>query len=186
VKEPEPGPSAYDPETVSLGVVGRPHGIHGELWLRPHNEQGHSFEGLRELWFYKAGVCTKREVLGLRPTPDGALVKLAGIGHREAAAALTLSEVRAPRAALPALAPGEYYVSDVPGCAVTHVDGRALGVVASTFWNGAQDVMVVVGAVVGPGGVPGLEERLIPLLPEFVVSVDAPGRKIVVRWDDLE
>ena len=92
-----------------------------------------------------------------------------------AAAALTLAEVRARRAALPPLAPGEFYVEDVVGCAVFHESGRALGVAASTFWNGAQDVMVVSG----PGG----EEQLVPLVPQFVVTMDAPGRKIVVSWD---
>ena len=42
----------------------------------------------------------------------------------------------------------------------------------------AQDVMVVSG----PGG----EEELIPLVPQFVVTMDAPGRKIVVAWDSLD
>jgi len=196
----------YDPETVVLGVVGRPHGVHGELWLRPHNEHGRSFEGLRELVLVRAGVTRSYAITSLRSTPDGALVQLAGVGSREAAAALTLAEVRAPRAELPPLAPGEYYVGDVIGCGVTHVDGRALGVVASTFWNGAQDVMVVhqkveakfeekvaekieekvgdvASAAEGDTPAPAPEEHLIPLLPQFVVTVDAPGRKIVVSWD---
>jgi 16S rRNA processing protein RimM len=83
--------------------------------------------------------------------------------------------VRARRAALPALAPGEFYVEDVVGCQVVHEGGRALGVAASTYWNGAQDVMVVEG----PDGA----EALIPLVPQFVVAMDAAGRKIVVSWD---
>jgi ribosomal 30S subunit maturation factor RimM len=66
----------------------------------------------------------------------------------------------------------------VIGCEVVHESGRALGRVASTFWNGAQDVMVVVGE--------GGSEELIPLLPQFVVTMDAPGRKIVVSWESLE
>jgi 16S rRNA processing protein RimM len=169
---------AYDPDMVVLGVVGRPHGVRGELWLRPHNEHGRSFEGLRTLVLVRAGVRASYEVVSMRPTPDGALVTLAGVDDRAAAAALTLAEVLAPRTALPPLAPGEFYVDDVIGCAVRHADGRALGVVASTFWNGAQDVMIVTDAAA-----PTPEEHLIPLLPQFVVSVDAPGRKIVVSWD---
>jgi 16S rRNA processing protein RimM len=196
----------YDPEMVVLGVVGRPHGVHGELWLRPHNEHGRSFDKLRTLLLDRKGVRATYTVTSMRPTPDGALVKLAGIDTREAASALTLSSVLASRASLPRLAPGEYYVTDVIGCEVTHVDGRALGVVTSTFWNGAQDVMIVavegapVAAEVAPEVVPSdaasedppeegaaveapLTEHLIPLLPQFVVSVDATGRKIVVSWD---
>jgi 16S rRNA processing protein RimM len=166
---------AYDPKTVVLGVVGKPHGVQGEVWLRPHNAHGRSFEGLRELVLVRDGVATTHAIVALRLTPDGALAQLAGIGTREAAAALTLAEVRAPRAALPPLGPGEFYVDDVIGCDVVHGSGRALGVVSSTFWNGAHDVMVVTGEE-------GAEE-LIPLLPQFVVTMDAAGRKIVVSWD---
>jgi 16S rRNA processing protein RimM len=174
----------YDPETVVLGVVGKPHGVKGELWLRPHNVHGRSFEGLRTLVLDRAGVRTSYPIVALRPTPDGALVKLAGVDSREAASALTLCQVVVPRAVLPPLAPGEYYVGDVIGCAVVHETGGTLGVVTGTFWNGAQDVMVVVMSGAGTGEPP--EEHLIPLLPQFVVTVDASGRKIVVSWDGHE
>jgi 16S rRNA processing protein RimM len=164
----------YDPEIVVLGVVGRPHGVRGELWLRPHNTHGHSFEGLRQLLLVRDGIPMTYEIASLRVAPDGAIVKLAGVDNREAAAALTLAEVRAPRAALPPLGAGEYYVSDVIGCAVEREDGAPLGRVTGTFWNGAQDVMVVEGP---PG------ETLIPLVPDFIVTVDVPGRRIVVSWE---
>jgi 16S rRNA processing protein RimM len=169
--------SPYDPETVVLGVVGRPHGVNGEVWLRPHNVLGTPFETLRALVLERDGVRTPYGIEYVRPTPDGAIVKLAGVNGREAAAALTLSEVRVPRSALPPLAPGEYYVGDVIGCEVTHADGRALGVVTSTFWNGAHDLIIVKA----PGDVGG--EELIPLVPQFVVTVDIAGRKLVVSWD---
>jgi 16S rRNA processing protein RimM len=166
---------SYDPELVVLGVVGRPHGIHGELWFRPHNTQGSPFAGLRSVMLVRNGVSTTYEIAHLRPTPDGALVKLAGVDSRQAASALTLAEVRVPRAALPPLGPGEYYVSDVIGCAVVHENGTPLGTVTGTFWNGAHDVMIV--------GDTSAAEQLIPLVPNVVVSVDVPGRKVVVTWD---
>jgi 16S rRNA processing protein RimM len=167
----------YDPETVVLGVVGRPHGVNGEVWLRPHNVLGTPFETLRALVLERDGVRTPYGIEYVRPTPDGAIVKFAGVNGREAASALTLSEVRVPRSALPALAPGEYYVGDVIGCAVAHADGRALGVVTSTFWNGAHDLIIVKT----PGD--AASEELIPLVPQFVVNVDIAGRKLVVSWD---
>jgi 16S rRNA processing protein RimM len=167
----------YDPETVVLGVVGRPHGVAGEVWLRPHNTQGRSFEGLRELLLVRDGVTKTHAIVSLRSTPDGALARLEGVTTREAASALTLAEVRVRRDVLAPLGPGEFYVDDAIGCAVAHESGRALGVVASTFWNGAHDVMVIAGP-----GEPATEV-LIPLVPRFVVTMDAPGRKIVVSWD---
>jgi 16S rRNA processing protein RimM len=165
----------YDPDTVVLGAVGKPHGVNGELWLRPHNVHGRSFEGLREVLVVKDGAATPYAIVAVRAAEGGALVRLAGVTTREAAAALTLAEVRARRSALPPLAPGEFYVEDVAGCQVFHESGRALGVASSTFWNGAQDVMIVTSE--------GGAEELIPLIPQFVVTMDAPGRKIVVSWD---
>lgn len=165
----------YDPDTVTLGVVGRPHGIRGEVWLRPHNTQGGtSLASLRKLLLVREGVARSFDVATLNVVPDGAIVKFVGVDSREAAAALTLSEVRAPRASLPPLAPGEYYVGDVIGCAVVREDGAALGLVKGTFWNGAQDVMIIEGEA---------GEQLIPLIPNFVVTVDIPGRKVVVSWE---
>ncbi len=111
----------------------------------------------------------------IRPVGGGYLIRLAGIADRETAATLTLSEVRVRRAVLPPLEPGEFYVEDVPGCVVEDETGRARGLARNTFWNGAHDVLTV--------DVDGEPERLVPLVPEFVLGVDGPGRKIRLRWD---
>lgn len=165
-----------------MGVFGRPHGVTGELSLRPYNPQGRSLAALRRIVVVRAGRREEREVTACRPVEGGYLVRLAGVADREAAAAFTLGEVRVSRTSLPPLEPGEYYVEDVPGCAVENEAGRPLGVAVGTFWNGAHDVLTVAGQE-GEGGEEG-KEHLIPLVPDFVLTVDARGRKIRVRWDD--
>jgi len=148
--------------------------------LRLYDRGGHGLAQLSEVLVGRPGTpqagWQRRRLVGCRPVNDGYLVRLEGVADREAAAALTLSEVRAPRAALPPLGPGEFYVEDVPGCAVEDEAGRPLGTVQGTFWSGAHDIATVVAA----DGV----ERLIPLVPAHVVAVDVPGRKMQVRWDD--
>ena len=166
--------SAYDPDTLSVGVLGRPHGVRGDLHFRPHNPSSRAFDDIREIWLVRDGRSQRYDVAVMRPVADGYITRLVGVDGRDAAAALTLSEVRVPRAALPALAPGEYFVEDVVGCAVEGDDGQPLGVVRGTLWNGAHDV----ATVDGPDG----RERMIPLVPEFVLNVDAPARKMRVRW----
>ena len=157
----------------------------GELSLRPYNPQGRSLAALRRVIVVRAGRREEREVTGCRPVEGGYLMRLAGVATREAAAAFTLGEVRVLRTSLPPLESGEYYVEDIPGCAVEDENGRALGVAVGTFWNGAHDVLTV-AAEEGQEGQEGQEgkERLIPLVPDFVLTVDARGRKIRVRWDD--
>ena len=118
----------------------------GELSLRPYNPQGRSLAALRRIIVVRAGRREEREVTACRPVEGGYLMRLAGVADREAAATFTLGEVRVLRTALPPLEPGEYYVEDVPGCAVEDEAGRALGVAVGTFWNGAHDVLTVADA----------------------------------------
>jgi 16S rRNA processing protein RimM len=166
----------YDPETLSVGVLGRPHGVRGDIYFRPHNPQSRAFDDVRQILLVREGKSRLYHVTSMRPVADAYVAHLEGVEDREAAAALTQSEIRVARASLPPLAPGEYYVEDVVGCAVEGEDGRPLGVVRGTIWNGAHDVATVDGA--------DGRERLIPLVPEFVLNVDATARKIRVRWDD--
>jgi len=168
--------SAYDPETLSVGVLGRPHGIRGDIYFRPHNPQSRAFDDVAEIFVVRDGQSQRYQVTSMRPVADAYIAHLVGVDSREAAAALTLAEVRVARAALPPLAPGEYFIEDVVGCAVAHEDGRPLGVVRGTLWNGAHDVAEIDGA--------DGRERLIPLVPDFVLNVDAPARKMKVRWED--
>jgi 16S rRNA processing protein RimM len=168
--------AAYDPETLAVGVIGRPHGVRGEVYFRPYNPQSRAFDEIQQLSIERDGQSQLYEVVSMRPVADAYIVRLAGVDDREAAAALTLGEVRVARTQLPPLEPGEYFVEDVVGCSVEGEDGRPLGVVRETLWNGAQDV----ATIDGPDG----RERLIPLVPEFVLNVDAPARKMQIRWDN--
>jgi 16S rRNA processing protein RimM len=167
---------AYDPDTLPIGVFGRPHGVSGEIAFRPHHRDSRALDSIGRLLVVRDGRRTEYRLASTRRVAGGFLVRLEGIADRDAAAALTLAEVRVPRAALPALAPGEFYVEDVVGCAVTDEAGRALGEVRGTFWNGAHDVCTVVDA--------DGRDRLLPLVPDFVLEVDAPARKMRVRWED--
>jgi len=168
--------ASYDPETLSVGVLGRPHGIRGDIYFRPHNPQSRAFDEVRQLTIVQDGQSRVYEVTSMRPVADAYVAHLDGVDDREAAAALTLAEVRVARASLPPLGAGEFYVEDVVDCAVESEDGRPLGVVRGTLWNGAHDVATVEDA--------DGRERLIPLVADFVLSVDAPARKMRVRWDD--
>jgi 16S rRNA processing protein RimM len=170
--------SAYDSQTLSVGVLGRPHGIRGDIYFRPHNPQSRAFDQVRQLWLVRDGARRLYQVKSMRPVADAYIAHLDGVESREAAAALSLAEVLVARTWLPPLDPGEYFVEDVVGCTVEGEDGRPLGIVRGTLWNGAHDI----ATVVTDDGV----ERLIPLVAEFVLSVDAPARKMQVRWQDDE
>lgn len=171
-------PASYDPETLPVGVLGRAHGLRGEITLRPHNVAGSDLGLVTELILdrdaARAGAREVRRLQSIRPAGDGWLVKFVGVDTRSDVEALTNVPVRVRRAALPPLAEGEFFVADTVGCEVFAEDGRRLGIVADTFWNGAHDVMQVRGE--------GEGELMIPALGEFVRSVDVVARKVIVDW----
>ena len=166
--------SGYDPETLLVGVLGRPHGLRGETILRPHNPAGSDLGAVTELILEsEAGERERRPVERIRRAGEGWLVKLGGIGSRDEADRLTNRAVRVQRRALPPPDRHEFFVEDTPGCQVTTEDGVALGVVETVFWNGAQDVWVIRA---------GDRETMIPVVPAYVRQVDPAARRIVVAW----
>ena len=179
-------PATYDPVTLPVGVLGRPHGLRGEITLRPHNVAGGDLGLVTELILERAGgaagvrqpVQEVRRLESIRPGAGGWLVKFAGVDTRTDAEPLTNVPVRVRRTALPPLDPGEYFVADTIGCDVFAEEGRRLGVVADTVWNGAHDVLLVKGE--------GEGELMIPAIGEFVRTVDVTARKVIVAWQGEE
>lgn len=183
-------PASYDPETLPVGVLGRAHGLRGEITLRPHNVAGSDLGLVTEL-ILDLGAARQgtgpgarpaaqqparevRRLQSIRPAGDGWLVKFVGVDTRTDAESLTNVPVRVRRQALPPLEAGEFYVADTIGCDVFAEDGQRLGVVADTFWNGAHDVLLVQRE--------GEDELMIPALGDFVRSVDVAARKVIVDW----
>jgi 16S rRNA processing protein RimM len=168
--------ATYDPRTIAIGVLGKPHGVRGEIGLRFFNLENVASLEPGPVVLERNGKSTVHTVTGTRPFGAGLLLTIAGVDSREAAAALTHSEVRVERASLPAPDSDEFFVSDVIGCEVINHDGSRLGVVEETFWNGAHDVMIV------RAGTGAAAERLIPMVPEFIRAVDAAARTVRVEW----
>jgi 16S rRNA processing protein RimM len=162
---------------LPLGVLGRPHGVRGELVFRPHNPAGVRLEELHlplavELRSPSGGV-QPAQVAAARPFgTEGSLVRLAGIADRDQAARFTNSELHVPRKALPPLEDGEFYVADLVGCRVEDVAGQDRGVVRQAYWNGSHDILEIRDAAGN--------ELLIPAVGDFLNEVDLQARRIVI------
>jgi 16S rRNA processing protein RimM len=167
----------YDPDSLLVGIIGRPHGLDGEMTLRAYNRDGADLAAVPELIFERGDLREVRRLRTARRRVGGWLVRVDGIDSRDGAAEWTHAAVRIRKHALPPLGPGEFFVEDLLGCQVRTPRGDVLGNVDSIFWNGAHDVMSVPAA--GGDGV----EHLIPLVPAFIRLVDTPARQIMVAWD---
>jgi 16S rRNA processing protein RimM len=161
---------------LALGVLGRPHGVRGELVFRPHNMDG------TPLWDLdlpldvrlhpRQGPPQPGRVVAARPFGEAALVRLAGVDDRDQAARFTNCELHVPRDRLPPLEADEFYVADLIGCRVLDAQGRDRGLVRNAFWNGVQDVL----EIRDEAG----HELLIPAAGDFLLEVDMAGRRVVI------
>jgi len=106
-----------------------------------------------------------------RAIKKGFAVRAEEIDTPEQADALKGALLHAPRAALPEPGDDEFYLSDLEGLAVRHVDGRPLGVVKRVLDYGAGDLLEIKGE--GPSW-------LLPFTREAVPEIDVDAGAIVV------
>jgi 16S rRNA processing protein RimM len=142
-------------DLVTVGRVGRPHGLDGSFVVERPSER--LARGLTVLIDGEPAeiVASKRVGGGRlairldRPVERGALLQV-------------------PRAELPAPAEGSFYVFELVGLEVVERDGPSLGRVADVHSYPANDVLELA------------DGTLLPLVDECVLDVDVAAGRIVV------
>ena len=150
---------------VIVGVVGRAHGIRGEVRVQPRTDSPEARFApgapLRAPDGRTFTVATSR-------WQSGALVvRLDGVADRSGAEALTGTVLWADVAEADAPGdPDEYHDTALIGLDARDAGGASVGRVARVLHLPAQDVL----AIDTPSG-----ERLVPFVRELVPDVDLPG-----------
>jgi 16S rRNA processing protein RimM len=160
-------------DALRIGRVTRAHGLKGELEVRLDWPDSRSLLGAQRLLVSLAdGHTQSHSIAGKRQTPKGILVRLEGVGDRDAAEALCGATVSVLRTDLPPLQEGEYYLCDLVGLGVSGPAG-AVGRVIEIQMYPSVDAVVIEG----PNG----ERFEQPLLGEWLERVDVPGGCMVLR-----
>jgi len=143
---------------VSVGRVGRPHGLDGHFVVERPSDDPERFARGARVWVGRepAEIVSAKRVGGGRTA-----VKLDRPVERG-----TVLEV--PRAELPAPAEGEFYVSDLVGLDVVERGGRKLGAVSGVYTGVANDALELESGIA------------LPLVEDCVLDVDLENRQIVV------
>lgn len=145
-------------ELVLIGRVGKPHGLRGAFFVEGASEDPARFA--RGVSMLVDGVPLKivdtKRGAGGRP-----VIQLDGPAARGAL-------LQVPRAELPEPKDGSFYVFELIGLTVEEDGGRPLGSVREVLPGLANDVLELDTGV------------LLPLVEDCVLSVDVPGRLIVV------
>ncbi len=156
-------------DLVQVGYVAKAHGIRGELRVVCHNPDSTALLDGDVVY-----IGDERFDIGrARPVNGAILLTVVGVSDRNRADELRGKPVSVSRDQL-ALDDGEFLLVDLEGCEVVLDSGEPYGRVVSVE-TGPQDRLVIVDGDI---------ERLLPLVPEFVVSVDLDASQIVVTPPD--
>ena len=167
--------TAWD-EMVVVGRIARAQGNRGQVIVDPVTDfPDERFKAGSVLQIQRNNTIESLTIEDARFHRGRPVLQLAGIETMNAAEALAGTELRVPADALQALPPGSYYHHELIGCAVATRDGRAIGEVTSVDGGSTGSLLVIKRSDT---------EVLIPLVEGICVSVDIPGRKIVVEPPD--
>jgi 16S rRNA processing protein RimM len=155
-------------ELLAVGRIGRPHGLDGSFHVTQPRE--------RVLAEARSLVLDGRTVRIVRHdgTPAAPILRLEGVGSREAVEALRGTDLFVPREAAPPLEEDEWLAEDLIGCRV--VDGQTrVGVVAKLLPYPSCELLEVQRFE------PGAKALLVPLIGDAVRTVDVEEQVIDIN-----
>ncbi len=136
-----------------MGRIAGPFGVKGWVRITAFTELSDGLLDYTPWHFGHDGDWREVEVLDARPHGKGLVALLADCTDRDAAMALTGTEIGVWRSQLPAAGENEYYWNDLIGLQVMTKEDRVLGTVDHLIETGANDVLVVRGEREVPGAV---------------------------------
>jgi 16S rRNA processing protein RimM len=155
---------------VVVGTVVGPHGVRGEVKVRPAADRPGRLGELPSVTLaLRGGRQVLARVSGYRPYEGKGveLLSFEGYADRTAAAALTGAHLLVRPEDSPALPEGEFYEWQLIGLRAVTTDGRDLGAVEEVLRTGANDVYVT-------------SRGLLPATADVIKEIDLQARRIVV------
>lgn len=150
---------------IEIGGIARAHGIRGEVVIVTHDPDSDTLGRIETIYIDGA----PRKIEKARDTQRGWLVQLEGVATRNDAEALKGKQIEVDREALE-LDEDDVLLADLIGCEVRLPDGTPWGTVAAVEAD-IQDRLVI-----HQGDI----ERLLPLVDQFVTSIDLEARVVTV------
>ncbi|MGH2516033.1 MAG: ribosome maturation factor RimM [Ktedonobacterales bacterium] len=155
---------------VAVGEIAGAFGIRGELKVVPLTDFPERFE--RTPTIYLGKQRTPVRVLEARLHKQHVLLRLDGIADVEVAERLRGETLWIPASQLTPLPDDQFYIHDLIGMRVRHVNGADLGTVAEVLSTPGNDLFVI--------SMPDGREVLLPAVKAFVPSIDRNARLLTV------
>jgi 16S rRNA processing protein RimM len=161
-------------EFLEVARVIKPHGLGGEVGVLMHWADSGALSLVKLVRLQLAdGTTVEREIARVRAAGRGFLVKFIGVDDCNAAEALRGATLWVGRDVLPAVGPGEVYLSDLIGKQVLGPDGVLVGTVVEIASYPSVDALVIErenGSRVEQ-----------PLVEDWVEPLDGVAANVVLR-----
>jgi len=160
---------------LEVGVVGRPHGIRGEVKVHLHNATSDALSRVKSVVLARPAGAIDIGVERVRKTPSGPIVGLSGMLTREQAETVRGARVLVSRSDLPPLDPGDYYLVDLIGCTVL-LRGEPFGRAIAVRPDPTVDTLVI--------ELPSGSRVEQPILDPWILRVDVAQAIVELASDD--
>lgn len=163
-----------EPVYLVVGRLRRPHGLQGEMLMDVLTDFPERLVAGKRLFIGDERLPMR--VAGVRWLRDKLLITFEGFDLPEQVMEYRNWLVYVPVEELPELPEGNYYHHQLIGLDVVNEAGQEIGVLKRILETGANEVLVVTS----PTG----EETLLADIPEVVLEIDLPRRRMVVRMPE--
>lgn len=168
---PTSSPNASATAWVAVGEIVGAFGLHGEVKVWPLTDFPERFAKTPSI--YLGDAHTPYTVRGARQHQRITLLKLEGIEDVASAERLRGATLWIPETERMPLAEDQFYLSDVVGLRVVHVNGQPLGQVVDVITGSGNDLFVV-------RAIPSGREVMLPAVRAFIRELDIPAGVLTV------
>ena len=164
---------AADEEFVTVGRLGRPRGINGEIFVTPLTDFPERFENIKEIFVSSKNDWEKKKVVSSKIISGRPVLLFEDINSPEQASRLTNRYLAIPKSMVMELPEGSNYIFDLIGCdVIDEKTGETIGRITEVELFPANDVYLI---KTNDGKI-----KSLPVIERYVKNVNANSKKVFV------
>ena len=162
---------------VVVGKLGRPYGVRGWQVLHSFTEPADNLFAYSPWYIQLTPNASWTPVTSSesKPHKDAYVTQINDIADRDEAQLLTGALIGVARDSIPDPEQDEYFWHDLIGSEVSNEQGDVLGQVTELMETGAHAILSIKGK-------DSKRDLLVPFTEEYVLSVDAEQKQLIVNW----
>ncbi|RKX69710.1 16S rRNA processing protein RimM [candidate division TA06 bacterium] len=158
-------------EDINIGIIGKTHGIQGYFRVKSLSDFPERFIEMSKLRLKDKNEERIYDVEDVLIRNNQILIKVKGVDSREDAINLNGQSIVIDISERMKLKDDTYYINNLIGMHVYSKKGDTIGEVFNIINNGANDILVIKN---------GNNEILIPMINQFVKSINIKNREIII------